>query len=51
MKFIEKDKRYYLKVFLEKYNFIEDIGIHCSNSDEEYYDEKCMNLFSENLEK
>ena len=31
-----KDKNYYSKVFLEKYYFIEDIEIYCSNSDEEY---------------
>ena len=40
-----KDENYYSEVFLEKYCFIEDIQIYCSNSDEEYYDEKCINLF------
>ena len=32
-------------MFLEKYYFIEDMEIYCSNSDEEYYDEECINLF------
>ena len=40
-----------LKFFLEKYYFIEDIEVFCSNSDEEYYDEKCINLFLETLTK
>ena len=40
-----KDENYYPKVFLEKYYFIEDIEIYCSNSDEEYYDEECIYLF------
>ena len=40
-----KDENYYSKVILEKYYFIEDIEFFCSNSDEEYYDEKCINLF------
>ena len=31
-----KNENYYPKVFLEKYYFIEDIRIYCSNSDEEY---------------
>ena len=39
------------KVFLEKYYFIEDIEIYCSNSDEEYYDKECLYLFLETLEK
>ena len=46
-----KDENYYLKVFLEKYYFIEDIENFCSNSDEEYYDEPCINLFLEILKK
>ena len=44
-----KDENYYLKVFLGKYYFIEDIEIYCSNSDEGYYDEECINLFLETL--
>ena len=40
-----KDQNYYSKVFLEKYYFIEDMKIYCSNSDEEYHDEECTNLF------
>ena len=46
-----KDENYYLKVSLEKYYFIEDIQIFCSNSDEEYYDEECINPFLETLKK
>ena len=46
-----KYENYYPKVFLEKYYFIEDIEIFCSNSDEEYYDEECMNLFLETLKE
>ena len=38
-------------MFLEKYCFIEDIETYCSNSDEEYYDEECKNLFLETLKK
>ena len=45
-----KDENYYPKVFLEKCYFIEDIEIYCSNSDEEYSDEECINLFLETLE-
>ena len=40
-----------LKCYLEKYYFIEDIEIFCSNSDEEHYDEECLNLFLESLKK
>ena len=40
-----EDENYYPKVSLDKYYFIEDIEIYCSNSDEEYYDEECINLF------
>ena len=40
-----------LKLFLEKYNFNEDIEIYCSNSDEEYYDEESIDLFLETLKK
>ena len=42
-----KDENCYPKMFLEKYYCIEDMEIFCSNSDEEYYDEECINLFSE----
>ena len=42
------DEIYYSKVFLEKYYFIEDIEIYCSNYDVEYYGEECMNLFFRN---
>ena len=38
-------------MFLEKYYFIEDIKIYCSNSDEEYCDEECIILFLETLKK
>ena len=44
-----KDETYYPKVFLEKYYFIQDMETFSSNSDEEYYDEKCINLFLETL--
>ena len=46
-----KDENCYPKLFLEKYYFIEDIEIYCSNSDEEYDDEEYMNLFLETLNK
>ena len=46
-----KDENYYPKVFLEKYNLIEDREINCSNFDKEYYVEKCINLFLETLKK
>ena len=39
-----KDENYRLKVFLEKYYFIEDIEIFCGNSDEE-----CTTLFLKTL--
>ena len=38
-------------MFLEKCYFIEDIEIYCSNSDEECYDEECINSFLETLKK
>ena len=38
-------------MFLEKYCLIEDREIFCSNSDEEYYDKECMNLYLETLKK
>ena len=43
-----KDVNDYPKVLLEKYYFIEDIELYCSNSDEEYYVEEFINLFLEN---
>ena len=42
-----KDGNYYPEVFLEKCYFIEEIEIFCSNSDEEYCNEECINLFLE----
>ena len=45
-----KDENYYPIVFFEKYYFIEDKEIY-SNSDEEYYNKECINLFLEALEK
>ena len=42
-----KDENYYPNVLLEKYYFIEEIEIYCSNSGEEYFYEECINLFSE----
>ena len=44
-----KDENYYPKVFLEKYCFTENIENLCSNSEEEYYDEECINLILETL--
>ena len=44
-------KSNYPKVLLEKCYFIEDLEIYCSNSDEEYYHEECINLFLESLKK
>ena len=49
--FKEKMKTITLKCFLEKYYFIEDIEIYCSNFDEEYHDGECINLFLEALRK
>ena len=46
-----KDGNYHPKVFLEKYYFIEDIEIYCSDSDEVYYDEQIINLFFVTLKK
>ena len=54
-----KDENYYPKVLLEKYYFIEDTEIYCSNYDEEYYICMykyyeyyiCINLFLERLKK
>ena len=45
-----KDENYYPKVFLEKYNFIENRNIF-SNSDEEYHYQECINLFLDFLKK
>ena len=39
-----------LKVFFKKY-FIEHIEIFRNNSDDEYYDEECINLFLKTLKK
>ena len=50
IQFIENEN-YYPKVFLEKYYFIEDIKIYCSNSDEEHYGEECVNLVLETLKE
>ena len=38
-------------MFLEKHYFIEDMEIYCSNSDEDYYDKECINLFLETPKK
>ena len=46
-----KDKKYYHKVFLEKYHFIEDRETYCSNSDEDHYYEECISLVFETLKK
>ena len=46
-----QDENYYPKVFFKKYYFIKDIEIYCCNSNEEYYDEECINLFVETLKK
>ena len=43
----EKDKNFYPRVCLEKYNFIKDIEAYYSNSDKEYHNEECTNLFLE----
>ena len=45
-----KDENYYPIVFFKKYYFIEDKEIY-SNSDKEYYNKECINLFLETLEK
>ena len=45
----KKDEKYYPKVLSEKYCFIEEIEIYCSNSDEEYCNEECINLFLKKL--
>ena len=52
----KKHYNYYLKKFLKIYNFNKDTEIYYNNcyyvdSDEEYYDEKCMNLFLETIRK
>ena len=46
-----ENEHYYRKLFFEKYYFIKDIKIYCSNFEEEYYDEECINLFSETYKK
>ena len=45
-----KDENYYSKVFLEKYYFIENIEIFCSDSDEECYHEERI-FFLETVKK
>ena len=47
----KQNKNYYPKGLLEKYYFIEDIEIFCSNFDKEYYDKECIHLFLETLKK
>ena len=52
----KKHYNYYLKKFLKIYNFNKDTEIYYNNfyyvdSDEEYYDEKCMSLFLETIRK
>ena len=44
-----KYENYYPKVFSERHYFIEDTEICFNNSDEEYYDEECINLFLKSL--
>ena len=46
-----KDKKHYPKVILEKYYFIQDIEIFCSNSEEEYHNKEFLNLFLKTLKK
>ena len=46
-----KDEDNYSKMFSEKYYFNEDMGICCSNSDEEYYDEERINFLLKILKK
>ena len=47
----KKDENFYPRVCLEKYNFIKDIEAYYSNSDKEYNDEECRNLFLETFKK
>ena len=52
----KKIENYYPKVFLEEYDFNKDTEIYSNNSyyvdsDEEYYDEECIDLFLETLTK
>ena len=52
----EKNENYYLKVFLEKYNFSKDIEIYFNksyyaDSDKECYDEKRIDLFLETIRR
>ena len=51
-----KNQYYYPKVLLEKYYFDKDIEIYSNNSyyvesDEEYYEGKCRDLFLETIRK
>ena len=45
-----KDENYYLKVFLEKYNFHSN-NFYYEDSAEKCYDEKCIDLFLETIRK
>ena len=47
---VQKNEYYYSKVFLENYYFNRDVEIYSNSSkyvesDEEYYDGKCIDLF------
>ena len=46
-----EDENYYPEVFLERYYIIEGVWFFCSNTDEECYDEECINLFLKTLKK
>ena len=46
-----KDENYFPKVLLGKYYLIEETEIFCSYSDEEYYYEECIDLFSDLLDQ
>ena len=53
---VYKKHNYYPKKLLGIYNFNKDTEVYSNNSsyvdsDEEYYDEKCMNLFLETIRK
>ena len=49
--YIKKNENYYLKLFLGKYFFIEDIEMLCSNPKIKYYDKECINWFLEILKR
>ena len=40
-----KGENNYPKMFFEKYYFVEDIEIYCSNSDEKYYDKERLKIY------